>query len=241
MLASSPGIHGRPDPSTFARVSYAILYSVGVLVLPMFALTAMLPGLLLLDHLRSEGFLALLASPVVALSFVVILCLEIAATKWLVLGKMRPGRFEVFSGLYARKWYFDKAMALSLDSIGSLYATLYLNPWFRMLGVRLGKNSEVSTASGVVPDLLEIEADAFIADCVSLGAPRIARGYVDLDRTKVGHRSFIGNSAVVPPGSSIGEDCLVGCLTGSPSGATTAKASSWFGSPAISLPFDSIM
>ena len=223
-------------PSSFARASYAILYSVGVLVLPMFALTAMLPGLLLLDHLRSEGLLALLASPVVALSFVILLCLEIAATKWLVLGKVQPGRFEVFSGLYARKWYFDKVMGLSLDFLGSLYATLYLNPWYRLLGVRLGKNAEVSTASGIVPDLLEIEADAFIADCVSLGAPRIARGYVELDRTKVGTRSFIGNSAVVLPGCSVGEDCLVGCLTGLPPGATPATASSWFGSPAVRLP-----
>jgi non-ribosomal peptide synthetase-like protein len=125
-------------------------------------------------------------------------------------------------------------MAVSLDVIGGLFATLFLNPWYRLLGVRLGRHSEVSTAAAHAPDLLEVGDDAFVADAVSLGAPRISRGTMELKATMIGNRSFIGNSAVVPGGRTIADDCLVGCLSSAPAASTAGK--SWFGSPAVELP-----
>jgi non-ribosomal peptide synthetase-like protein len=201
--------------------------------------TAFLPGLVMLHTLeRRLGAASLLASPVVAASFIALLCLEIVLVKRLVVGRVRAGRYDIWSGFVLRKWLFDRAMALSLEVLGGLYATLFLNPWLRLIGVTVGKNAEVSTAFSIVPDLTHLGDGAFIADCVSLGIPRIARGWVELQDTRIGERAFIGNSAVVGGGVSVGKDSLVGCLSSAPRdpAVSTETGASWFGSPPIALP-----
>src|SRR5208337_2723118 len=100
---------------------------------------AIFPGVLLLN-LNFGGrpwdwwFLAL--SPVVAVMFVVLLAAEIAVMKWLLLGRVRPGTHSITGWFHFRKWFFDQLMDMSLDLLGPLYSTLYLLPWYRVLGAR---------------------------------------------------------------------------------------------------------
>ncbi len=133
--------------------------------------------------------------------FVVLLGLEIAVVKWLVLGRVKAGEYDLHSGFYVRKWFVDQLMELSLDVMGPLYATIYLAPWYRLLGARLGRRAEVSTASFISPDLLTVDDEGFIADAVSaFGAARVEDGRVTVDEARVGRRrSFVGNSALLPP------------------------------------------
>jgi len=129
-------------------------------------------------------------------------------------------------------------MDLSLDVIGPLYGSVYLTPWYRLLGAKVGKGAEISTASFISPDLLSIGDESFIADSVSLGAPRVRDGMVTIGNNHIGKRSFIGNSAMLPPGAIIGNDCLIGCLSAPPANPADAlrPGTSWMGSPAIFLP-----
>ena len=224
----------RPAPAT--RRLFTALYACLALALPVLALPAMIPAFVAMSALErwSGGFWYLLATPLCALSFAVALCLEIAALKWLVLGRTRAGRHPVVCALQVRRWIFDRAMATSRDLLGALYATLFLNPWLRLLGVKLGDGAEVSTASDFAPDLLEIDDQAFIADCVALGAPRIERGTVTLARTRVGRRSFVGNSSLLQAGVTLDDDSLLGCMSTAPSLAR--RGSAWVGSPPLDLP-----
>ena len=107
-----------------------------------------------------------------------------------------------------------------------------------LLGAKLGKGAEVSTASFISPDLLSIGDESFIADDVSLGAPRIKAGVMTLGRNHIGKRSFIGNSALLPPGTVIGDSVLIGCLSAPPPDPADAlrEDSTWMGSPPIFLP-----
>jgi non-ribosomal peptide synthetase-like protein len=129
-------------------------------------------------------------------------------------------------------------MDLSLEILGPLYASVYLTPWYKLLGARLGKGAEVSTASSTSPDLLSIGEDSFIADNVSLGAPRVRDGWLTIGENRIGKRSFIGNSALVPPGAVIGDNVLIGCLSAPPDEPAEASRAdtAWLGSPAIFLP-----
>ena len=70
------------------------------------------------------------------------------------------------------------------------------------------------------------------------GAARIGHGTIELAHTKIGRRSFIGNSALLPSGTQIGDEVLVGVLSKPPSdpALATEAGSTWFGSPAIKLP-----
>jgi non-ribosomal peptide synthetase-like protein len=180
----------------------------------------------------------LACAPIIALSFIVLLCLEIVVMKWLLLGRVKPGQYSLHSFFYFRKWFVDQLLELSLDVLGPLYSTLYLAPWYRMLGKKLGANAEVSTASFISPDLLSIDDESFIADSVSLGAARVRDGTIVIAQNRIGKRSFIGNSALLPPGSVIADNCLIGCLSRAPDAveAPVAPDSSWLGSPAFPLP-----
>ncbi|MCX6902041.1 MAG: peptide synthetase, partial [Verrucomicrobia bacterium] len=180
----------------------------------------------------------MLMAPVIALSFVVLLCLEIVALKWILLGRVKPGRYPTHGWFYVRKWFVDQLLELSLDVLGPLYASIYLAPWYKLLGARLGTRAEVSTASFISPDLLEVGDESFIADSVSLGAARAEKGHITIGVNRIGARSFIGNSALLPPGVVIGNNALIGCLSTPPADPSEAArdGAAWLGSPAMFLP-----
>ncbi len=226
-------------PSFGRRFLFGTAHAVGVLLVPVFVICAIFPGMMLMHYLNQidDYYYYLILAPLVALSFVIFLCLEIAAFKWLLLGRVRAGKYSLFSGFYLRKRFVDQLMELSLDVVSPLYSTIYLAPWYRLLGAKLGRRAEISTASFISPDLLSIDDEGFIADCVSLGAGRVEKNTLTIARTHVGCRSFIGNSAVLPPGTIVGDNCLIGCLSAPPpAGQAAFPGTSWLGSPGFHLP-----
>jgi len=230
-----------PRPSPSRRFWLGTAQALGALMVPVAFLAAIFPGLILINELyaNTNGYFAyLVVAPFVGFSFVVLLALEIAAAKWLLLGRVRPGDYDLHSGFILRKWYVDRLMSMGLDLLAPLYATVYLAPWFRLLGARLGAWAEVSTAGSGCPDLLDIGEESFIADCVSFGPARVDLGRVRLAETRVGRRAFVGNSALVPAGTVLGESVLVGVLSVPPGDPAEAARvdSAWLGSPAIHLP-----
>lgn len=224
-------------PTLARRFVYGILYAVGVFVFPLLPMTAFFPGMVAMAHLNyhDEYYGYLIYSPLVALSFVVLISLEIVLIKWLLLGRVRPGLYPLYHSFYFRKWFVDRTLDLSLDVIGPLYSTLYLAPWYRLLGARIGRRAEISTASFVSPDCLRINAESFVADAASLGAARVQDGQMRIDDIVIGERAFIGNSALVPVGAKIPDNSLIGCLSLPPVDAMPADTS-WLGSPSFLLP-----
>jgi non-ribosomal peptide synthetase-like protein len=233
-----------PPPAPLAplslRISHGLIFAGLFFVFPILAILPIFPGMMLLAEMDqiTDSYDWILLSPLLAAGFIVTMCLEIAALKWLVLGKVKAGSWPIYSDYYLRWWFVDKLMELSLDIVNSLYATLYLNPWYRLLGVKVGKRAEVSTASSMCHDLLNLGDESFIADAVLLGAPRVRDGRLELMPTRIGKRAFVGNSALIPAGSVIGDDVLVGCLSVPPreQGQAEQAGTSWFGTPAILLP-----
>ncbi|QDL11218.1 peptide synthetase [Brasilonema octagenarum UFV-E1] len=224
-------------PARLRRIYFGTLQAILLLTLPILELLPILPGVEQMYSISDQKHWLLL-SPLIALSFVILMALQIAALKWLIVGRVKPGSYRLDSHRYVRLWYVDKLMALSLDIIRPLYATLYLLPWYRLLGAKLGWRAEISTPSSLVPDLVTIGDESFIADGVIMGVPRVECGRIHLQSTKIGKRAFIGNSALLPAGVIIGDDTLIGCMSVTPADKSlVAKPdTSWFGSPAINLP-----
>jgi non-ribosomal peptide synthetase-like protein len=86
--------------------------------------------------------------------------------------------------------------------------------------------------------MLSIDDESFIADSVCLGAPHVRRGWIQSRQTRIGRRTFVGNSAMVPQGTRLGSNCLVGVLSVSPESALERMkdGTSWLGSPPMELP-----
>jgi non-ribosomal peptide synthetase-like protein len=230
----------RAPAASFKKIAFGILQGTGLLVFPVLVVAALFPGIVVMNKLNylDPYYWYLLLSPLVGLSFVVLLCLEIAALKWLLLGKVKAGRYSTLSFYYLRKWFVDQTLDLSLDILGPLYASVYLTPWYKLLGAKLGSGAEISTASFISPDLLSIGEESFIADNVSLGAARVRDGFLTIGRNHIGKRTFIGNSALLGPGTVIGDNVLIGCLSSAPPGPADGlrPEATWLGSPPICLP-----
>ena len=70
-----------------------------------------------------------------------------------------------------------------------VYATVYSAAWYRLLGAKVGRETELSTALGVVPDMLTLGDECFIADAVMLGDEHIDGGWMTVQPTVVSRRS----------------------------------------------------
>jgi len=96
-------------------------------------------------------------------------------------------------------------MKLSLHVVGTLYTTLYLQIWFKMLGVKIGKRVEISTVEFISPDLLVTGDECFLADSVSIGASHVRNGYIEIAKKHIlviVHS--LENSAVISPKTHLG-------------------------------------
>ncbi|GGH57831.1 peptide synthetase [Comamonas phosphati] len=171
-------------------------------------------------------------------SAVLVACtvLVAALVRYLFLPRTRAGTWSVHSGRYLGKWLVNQIQEASLGTLHGIYATVYSSTWYRLLGAKVGKQTELSTALGVVPDMLTLGDECFVADAVMLGDEHIDGGWMTVKPTVVSRRSFIGNGAYVPDGSTIPENVLIGVMTAVPRNADMQSGDTWLGAPAINLP-----
>ncbi len=236
--SSQVNISSTPVPKcgNLLKLGY-LIGSIGIWLVPFISA---IPGFLLWQELLKKLEIYELLIPAAILgsfSFIGMFCLQVWLYKWILLGKVKPGNYLVYSSFGLRKWWIDRLMSMSLEMMPTLYSTLYLLPWLRMLGARIGARTEISTATNITPDLLSIGAESFIADTVSLGAVKVDRGWMKLAPTNIGSQTFVGNGALVPAHSTIADNSLIGCFSIPPvSDKPMQPDTAWLGSPAIYIP-----
>jgi non-ribosomal peptide synthetase-like protein len=228
------------QPSLLRRTLVGLGLLLAALILPLAAVLPIAPGLIMIIELdwATTDYSYIALTPLLALIYVISMCLLTVAAKWLVLGRVKPGVYSIWSFFYVRYWFVRELGELALDLLHPIYATLYVQPWYRALGAKVGERAEISTATSVVHDLIEIGPESFIADGVVFGAARALPGALRLERTRIGKRTFVGNSALLPTGADLGDEVLIGVLSKPPADPRQAleRGSTWFGSPAIRLP-----
>jgi non-ribosomal peptide synthetase-like protein len=178
----------------------------------------------------ADSFLGLGAALVVlALSVPLALAIEAAMVR--TLGRVPEGAIGRWSLAYLRV----RMKTELLESAGEwLAGSLFWMKWLRWAGMKLGPGCEISTIHDTLPDLMEVGAETFLADGIYMGGPRIDRGAVTLERTRIGSSVFLGNHVVIPPGRSLPDDVLLGVCT--VAGEAMENGRSWFGHPPFELP-----
>ena len=165
----------RPKAAGFMRKSAVMVgLVVSALTLPLAAVLPIAPGLFMIIELdwATTGYGYIAITPLLAVIYVLAMCALTVVAKWTLLGRVKPGVYSLWSAFYVRFWFVRQLGELALDLLHPLYATLYVSPWYRALGAKVGARAEISTATSVVPDLIEIGAESFIADGVVFGAAR---------------------------------------------------------------------
>lgn len=169
---------------------------------------------------------------------VLIVCTALlsAGIRWSVLPRLKPGSWPVHSTLYCAKWLVNQIQESSLNVLHGVYATLYAPWWYRLLGAKVGRDAEISSALGLVPDMLTLGDETFIADAVMLGDEHIDGGWMTMRHTVISKRSFVGNGAYIPDGTTLPENVLIGVHSTVPANDRIRSGDTWLGSPPLHLP-----
>jgi non-ribosomal peptide synthetase-like protein len=243
-------IPARPAVSRTRLAGEAAFFIFGALLITVLFFMPVFPSFILIDWLDNiERFpwlqnnqmsfqlvkYFLLAFPATA---VLIVCTALlsAGIRWSLLPKLKAGSWPVHSNLYCSKWLVNQIQESSLSVLHGVYATVFAPFWYRLLGAKVGRDAEISTALGVVPDMLTLGDETFIADAVLLGDEQIDGGWMSLKPTVISRRSFVGNGAYIPDGTVLPENVLIGVHSRAPDNALMRDGDTWLGSPPINLP-----
>ncbi|KAE9987542.1 hypothetical protein EG327_003786 [Venturia inaequalis] len=233
--------HMRASRPGFARTAaFAMATSfTSIFVLPLMYFVPQIPSILLFDYVNIEGLniwaqTAVVSLPATFIYFFLVL-LELLVFKWGVLGKVRERSYRTTSLYHYRKWFVDRLMDMSLVILQPVYATLYVVPFLRLLGVKIGHRAEVSNARGINFELTEIGDESFVADGVYISDSSIRSNTITLQKTTFHPRAFAGNQSLLLPGTTLPSNSLVGVLSISPE-VPLKEGQSCFGSPAVMMP-----
>ncbi|MFZ6756446.1 Pls/PosA family non-ribosomal peptide synthetase [Undibacterium sp. Ji50W] len=240
----------RPQVSAWRLAGETIFFIFGSLLISALFFMPVFPSFVTIDWFdNSELFPGLQSNSVIfqlvkyfLLAFpataVLIVCTALlsAGIRWSILPTLKQGNYPVHGNTYCGKWLVNQIQESSLNVLHGVYATVYAPFWYRLLGAKVGRGAEISTALGVVPDMLTLGDDTFIADAVLLGDEQIDGGWMSMHPTVISRRSFVGNGAYIPDGTILPENVLIGVHSSAPSNQQMREGDTWLGSPAIHLP-----
>lgn len=232
-----------PPPARDGRL-WRALYSASLMWEGLLVLLALVPGVLLLVFAGAPapslsgpllGSLAVLvgeAAVITGLSTVV-LALLVALTLRLVWKLVRPGLHGEGGALSWALWFSGDLNESTSAILFPLYASLYTRGWLRLMGIRVGRRTEISTSTGLSP-LVSFGELSHATDDVGFCTARSRGGWLRLEPIEIGSRTFLGPGAVLREGTRLGDDSLIGALTLAP--RRPEQATSWLGVPAFELP-----
>jgi len=246
-LAEASTVPPHPEIGTYRRAILGIAYFGAYNLVMMIGLLPIFPAFYILSHLDAFTFGAqdnivpwawvpVFAWPA-ALCLVFASMLVVIVMRWVLLPRrVQPGRHSIYSGFYFRKWIMSLATEAMLETLNSLYATVFMRNWYRLMGTKVGRGTEISANFSGRYDLITLGANNFIGDEAIFGDEEIRGGWMVLERVRTGDRCFFGNLSVVAKGAVIENDALLGVKSRLPDSLRIETGETWFGSPAISIP-----
>ena len=129
-------------------------------------------------------------------------------------------------------WATERLMDAARNYLFPMYASLLTPWWLRLLGAKVGRGTEISTAL-LTPKFTVIEDGAFLADDTMVASYELGGGWIHVAKATIGKRAFLGNSGITQPGRRVPDDGLVAVLSATPHKAKAG--SSWLGSPPVRL------
>ncbi|MEU6997949.1 Pls/PosA family non-ribosomal peptide synthetase [Nonomuraea sp. NPDC046570] len=221
----------RPARSRF----WITVYGVSAIALSLPPVAAILTGLtVLLAFLPPEGspLQALYGVPLATLTGMAAFALITLVSVRLLSVCLHPGQHPVHSRQAWQAWATGRLMAAARVWLFPLYASVLTPAWLRALGMRVGRDVELSTVLAL-PTMTSVGDGAFLADDTMVALYELDGGWMRLATARIGKRAFLGNSGMTAAGRKVPKDGLVGVLSATPKKAKSG--SSYLGMPPVRL------
>ena len=229
------------DEAPPRRPQWEIVYgALSLLIAALPGLGVLVGGAVLLPALRgADGFgQAVLAAlpwlPLAALAgFAAVAIAVLVLTRLLALA-ISPGHHPMRSAAGVSIWATLRLLDEARTWLFPLYAGGLTPMWMRMLGAKVGRGSEISTAL-LIPSLVTVGDHSFLADDTLVGPYELGGGWIRVERVKVGKRAFVGNSGMLAAGRKVPKQSLVAVLSAAPRRKSAKSGTSYLGSPPRTL------
>jgi non-ribosomal peptide synthetase-like protein len=214
---------------------WTVIYGLTASALSLIPLAAAIPALAVLSAFTGgsgSAWSALGAAlpgvlPAVLVFFAVFGLLVLLGVRALSIG-MRPGDYPLHSPAAWRVWTTTQLMAMARVWLYPLYASVATPTWLRLLGMKVGRDVELSTVLAV-PAMTTVDNGAFLADDTMIAPYELSDGRLSVGTVRIGKRVFVGNSGMVGLGRKLPKGSLVGVLSAAPRKAKRNK--SYLGMP----------
>ncbi|WP_394779675.1 amino acid adenylation domain-containing protein, partial [Undibacterium sp.] len=152
------------------------------------------------------------------------------ACKWLIVGRLKPGRYPLWGLTYFRWWFVDRLIEAAptyMLSGSSLYAW-----WLRALGAKIGNDVIVGSMTLRAADLLTIGNGVSIGNACNFENARVERGELIIGRITLGNDAYVGSYSVLEGDVSIGDAGHLDGQSALSQGQSVPAGRMWRGSPA---------
>ncbi|MFC6083521.1 Pls/PosA family non-ribosomal peptide synthetase [Sphaerisporangium aureirubrum] len=218
---------------------WEVMYGVSAMFLSLIPILAALCGLVVLSVFvrdaatLTEALPAALygVAPATVTSLAAFALIVVVCVRLLGIG-LRPGRHPVHSRQAWQAWATGRLMASARVWLFPLYASILTPAWLRTLGMKVGRDVELSTVLAL-PTMTTVGDGAFLADDTMVAPYELVNGSLRVDHVRIGKRAFLGNSGMTAPGRKVPKDGLVGVLSATPKKAKAG--SSYLGMPPVEL------
>ncbi|MGV9774539.1 Pls/PosA family non-ribosomal peptide synthetase [Streptosporangium sp. NPDC003464] len=212
---------------------WAAVYGLSALALSLVPAIAAVPGLAVLLRGDTASLPGLLYGvPLATVTSMAALALVILALVRLLAVGLRAGHHPVHSRGAWQAWATGRLMSMARVWLFPLYASMVTPVWLRALGMRVGRDVELSTVLAL-PSMTSVGDGAFLADDTMVAPYELDGGRFRVDHVRIGKRAFLGNSGMTAPGRKVPKDGLVAVLSAAPKKARAG--SSYLGMPPVEL------
>jgi len=183
--------------------------------------------------LAADGYSALESTAWAAASTTAVfplLALVAITVKWLVIGRVRPGRYPLWSVYYVR-WWFVQGLISALP-LNYLAGTPLLTFIYRLLGARIGKDVHIETHHLAAFDLISIGDGTSIDEAAWLLGSTVENGELVIAPVRVGRGCFVGTGSVLREATVMEDGTRLEDLSLLPGGSRIPRGETWAGSPA---------
>ena len=153
----------------------------------------------------------LVAAPlIIASSFMMVVTL--AALKWILLGKIRPGEYPLWGWYYCRWLAIHNTSRWVFRFLAIYRSTPFYTFFFRIMGADIGAHAVIDTCWITDFDLVKIGKRSYIARDVNVQPSYISNVVLTLQRIVIGDDAAIRHGACILGGATVFDRATVGHL-----------------------------
>lgn len=152
-------------------------------------------------------------------------------SKWVLVGKYRPGKYPLWGAFYFRWWLARKLHAMS--GAGILSGTPFLSVYYRLMGAKVGKNCILGTSLCGSWDLVSIGEGTSIGPDTQLPGYRVENGMLVIGSLDIGKDCFVGAHSALGLDTKMGDGARLGDQSLLPDGEAIPPRESRKGSPCV--------